>query len=116
MKLVRITYENGLAAFHNQVNHKFPPGLSSTNIRSTRRINETGTCGSGRDGIFQVRGGKYQGRGGRGRFGGRGRGKSCRGYEGRENHRRSRQDDRMLQCNDGSKMEVQSSYDFANDE
>ena len=36
---VTITYENSPAAFRNQVNHKVPPDLSSSNNRKTRRIN-----------------------------------------------------------------------------
>ena len=50
---VKITYENALAAFCNQVNQKFPPDLSFSNNRKTRRINESGTCGDGRSGIFK---------------------------------------------------------------
>ena len=62
---VTITYTNALAAFHNQVNHKFPSEFSSSNTRSTMIINEAGTRRGGRGGIFQGRGGRYQGRGGR---------------------------------------------------
>ena len=36
---VTITYENYLAAFLNEVNHKFSPELSSSNNRKTRGIN-----------------------------------------------------------------------------
>ena len=52
-KPLTITYENALAAFRNQVNHKFPPELSSSNNRRTRRINEAGTRGGGRGSRFQ---------------------------------------------------------------
>ena len=50
---VMIIYENTLAAFHNQINQKFSPEFSSSNNRSTRRINENGTRGGGKVGIFQ---------------------------------------------------------------
>ena len=83
---VTIKYENELAAFRNQANQKFPPELSSSNNRRTRRINEASNNGSGRGGISQGLGGIYQGRGGRGIFGGRGRGISGRGYGGRGNY------------------------------
>jgi hypothetical protein len=36
-----LTYEQALAAFHNKVNHKFPPQMSST-IQARRNINEVG--------------------------------------------------------------------------
>ena len=88
---VTITYENALAAFHNQVNQKSLPELSSGNNIRTRRINETVTRGGGRGGIFQGQVRRYQGRGGRGRFGGCGMGRSGHGYIVRGNHRRSRQ-------------------------
>ena len=39
------------------------------------RINESGTCGGGRGGIFQGQGGRYQGCAVRGRFGGSVRGR-----------------------------------------
>ena len=84
-KPLTITYENALAAFRNQVNHKFPPELSSSNSISTKRINKARTCGGVIGGIFQVRCGRYKVHGGRGRYGG--------GNGGRGNHRRSRQDD-----------------------
>ena len=102
--LVTITYKNAFSAFRNQVNHKLLPELSFSNNRRTRRINEAGTRGGGRRGRFQGQGVRYQGRGGRGRFGGRGRGRSGRGYEGRGNDRHSRQDTRMVLCNDGSQL------------
>ena len=98
---VTIAYENTLAAFCNQVNHKFPPELSSSNNRKTRIINEAGTHGGGIGGIFQDQGGRYQGCGGRGISGGRGRGTSGRGHGGRGNHRLSIQDSQMVRYNDG---------------
>ena len=52
---VAITYENALAAFRNQVNQNFLPELSSSYNRKTRGINESGTRGGGRGGIFQER-------------------------------------------------------------
>ena len=87
---VTITYDNTLAEFRNQFNHKFPPALSSSNNRNTGRINEAVTRGGGRGGIFQERGRRYQVCGGRGKPGGRGRGISGRGHGGRVNHRDSR--------------------------
>ena len=69
-----IKYENALAALCNQVNQKFPPEFLSSKNRRTRIIIEAGTSGGGRCSIFQGRGERYQGRGIRGRFGGRGRG------------------------------------------
>jgi hypothetical protein len=58
-----LTYEQALAAFRNEVNHKFPPQMSST-IQARRNINEVGRGrGRGRGGCF-----------GQGQQGGRGRG------------------------------------------
>ena len=111
-----IKYENALAAFHNKINKKFLPKLSSSNKRKAKRIIESGTHGGGRGGIFQDQGGRYQGHGGRGRYTGRGRGRSGRGHGGRGNYNLSRQDDRMVRCNDGSQLEVQLSYDFTKNE
>ena len=103
---VTITYENALSALSNKDNHKFPPELSPSNNIKTRIINEAGTLRSGRGVRFQDEGVRYQGRGGRGRYGGRGRGKPGCGHGGRGKHRRIRQDDRMAQLNDGSQLEV----------
>ena len=87
---VTITYGNLLAALRNQVNHKFPPELSSSNNRKTRKIKEAGICCNGRGGIFQGGGGRYQGLGGRGRSVRRGRGRYGRGHVEIGNHRHSR--------------------------
>ena len=56
---VTITYEHSLAAFRNQVNHKFLPELSYSNNMRTRIIHEAGTCGGGKGGRFQGRNGRY---------------------------------------------------------
>ena len=111
-----ITYENVLAVFRNQVNHKILPELSSSNKRGTTRINESGTHGGGRGARFQIQGRRYKGRGARGIFGGTGRGRSGRGYGIRVNNRHSIKDPLMLRCNYGSQLEVHPSYDFTNDE
>ena len=113
---VTITYENELTTFRNQVNHKSPPEFSSSNSRKKSRINEASTRGSGRGGIFQVQGRRYQGHVRRGISGGRGRGRSGSGHGGRGNHRRSRKDAQMVQYNYVSQLEVHLSYDFTNDE
>ena len=51
--LFTLNYDNALTAFRNQVNQKFPPELSSSNNRRTRRVNELGFRGGGRYGRFQ---------------------------------------------------------------
>ena len=67
---VNLSYENALAAFRNQVNHKYPPELSTSNNRRPRRLNEVDSMGVSRVGCFQGRGrGHCGGRGRRGRGG-----------------------------------------------
>ena len=39
---VTLNYNDALTEFRNQVNPKFPPALSSSNNRRTRRFNELG--------------------------------------------------------------------------
>ena len=97
-----MTYENALAAFCNQVNHKFPPELSYSNSRRTRIINKSVNSGGGRGSIFQGQGGIYQRCAVRGGFGGLVRGRVGLDNRVRGNYMRSRQDSLMVQCNDVS--------------
>ena len=59
---VTLNYADAITEFRNQVNQNFPPNISSSNNRRTRRVNEVGFRGGGRGGIFQVRGRGYYGR------------------------------------------------------
>jgi hypothetical protein len=116
---ITITYKSALTSFRNQVNLKFPPELSASNNRNRmRRINETNSQhhngGRGRGGR-----GFHRGRGGgrfHGRQNGRGRGRG-RDTSGRHNgYKRSHRDARMVQCTDGSQMEVHASYRLTDDQ
>lgn len=111
-----MSYEDSLAAFRNQVNQKFPPELSSNSVKRTSRVSEIGIRGVGR-------GGKYNGRSRGGRIGGRyqnyGRGRGGRTGKDRKynsGYKRNRDDARMVQCNDGTQIEVHPSYDFTSKE
>ena len=119
---VNLSYDDALAAFINQVNQKYPPELSTSNNRRPRRVNEVDSMGGGRGGRFQGRGrGHYGGRGGCGcglRFyGGRARGgRYGRGGRLNSGYEQSRSDSRMVQCKDGTHIEVHPSCDFTTDE
>ena len=90
---ITLTYEEALATFRNQVNQKFPPGMTQAPNRR-RSVNQVNTQQNGRGG----------GRGGRGNGGRSGRGR------GRSGRNRSHPDARMVQCTDGTQMEVHASY------
>ena len=67
---VNLSYEDDIAEFINQVNHKYPTELSTSNNRIPRRVNEFNSMVGSRGVCFQGRGrGHYGGRGGRGRGG-----------------------------------------------
>ena len=69
--LFKLSYDNALAEFRNQVNQKYPPELSTFNNRRPIIVNKVDSMGGSRGGRFQGRGiGHYSGRGGRDRKGG----------------------------------------------
>ena len=115
---VNLSYEDALAAFRNKVNQKYPPELSTYNNIRPRRVNEVDSMDGCRGGSFQGRcRGHYGGRGGCGSGGrfnvGHGLGgRYVRG--GRQNlgYKRPRSNARMVQCNDGTQIEVHPAYDF----
>ena len=106
---VTMTYAQALSNFRNEVNRKFPPGMS--NNRNARRVNETSSRGGrgrgrgrGRDGRGR---GRHSSRGGRGgRHGGR--------YSG---YRRDRDQQplqsRTIYGNDGNEIQVHPAYQFS---
>ena len=104
---VTMTYAQALSNFRNEVNRKFPPGMS--NNRNTRRLNETSRGrgrgrGRGRDGRGR---GRNNGRGGRGgRHGGR-----HSGY--RRDHEQTPLQSHTIYGNDGSEIQVHPAYQFS---
>ena len=133
------TYPQALQCFREVVNKKFPPTLlngSSTYRRGGRGIHNVNTGRGGRfgrgygygrgfGGRNQGRGYGY-GRGGRGYNGrgGYGRGMYGRGNYGRGNHggrnnnwiEKKRQDSRIVNLLDGTKMELHPSFRLSDDE
>ena len=81
-------------------------------------MNEVDSVGGGRRGRFQGKlRGHYGRRGGRGRggkyYGGRGRGERYgRGGRQKLRYRQSRSDAIMVQCNNGTQIEVHPAYDL----
>ena len=119
---VNLSYDDSLAEFRNQVNQKYPLELSTYKNRRARILNEVYSMGGGRGGLFQGRGrGCYGGRGRRGRggifYGGHGRGGQY-GRGGRQNfvYKRSRSNARMVQCNDGTQIEVHPACELTTNE
>ena len=47
---VNLSYDDDLAVFRNKLNQKYPPELSTSNNRRSRRVNEVDTMGGGRGG------------------------------------------------------------------
>jgi len=107
---LQMTFEQALMTFRNEVNTKFPPGMSSSNTR-TRRVNEISrSSGGGRfsgynRGRGRGRGGRNGGRG-RGNFNGRGQGRgrsNSRGHPGA----------RFITGSNGRTIEIHPSYNFS---
>ena len=96
---ITLTYEEALATFRNQVNQKYPTGVTTQSGRR-RAVNQVNTRNGGRG----------NGRNGRNN-GGRGRG----GGRGQHGQKRSHPDARMVRCNDGTQVEVHASYKLKND-
>ena len=100
-----MTYNQALTTFRNEVNSKFPPSLSAT--QRYRRVAET-----------ERKGGRFGGRGGRGRFG-RGRGRGRLGGRDRGRGRgatRRPLDTRYITATDGQTMEVHASFKFSDED
>ena len=67
---VNLSHDNTLAAFRNQVNHKYPPELSTSTNRRPRVVKEVDSMCGGRGDRFHGRGRHhYGGRGGHSRGG-----------------------------------------------
>ena len=98
---VTMTYQQALMSFRNEVNRKFPPEMSTNNVRA-RRVNEVTRGGrSGRgSGRFGQRGGRGRSQYGRGGKTGRGPG-------------RGHPDARFITGIDGKTIEVHPAYNFS---
>ena len=103
-----MTYDQALMTFRNEVNRKFPPGVTTTS--RSRRVNEVTT------GARPGNPGRGRGRGRGGRFGGRVRGPNNGGRSGRgRGSSRGHPNARFITGTNGRTLEIHPSYNFPPD-